>query len=381
MQAISSSTVITDPYRAGIALGESLASMTPEVVFLFSSVHYSVPELLEGFHDALECDDVIVVGNSGNGFYETTGAYDHGAAVLGLNSGGQVRWRLEHVDGLHEDLESKVEKLMASLSEKGETPCLGFLVSDFRVDASRIEAVLRETVGFPVVGGLAADDFQMQSSYLYVNREVISDALVVLAAYGNLRFSIRVANSLQAIGRRGLIESAEGAEVHRIDGLSAMDFIKRETGKPVLQADWGVLSLLVQDPEVAEEMRQRSIVPDLLDGLGSLGLFGGIARGHSVQVCLARPEEMVAEVRGIAKAASASGRMPVAALVVSCSGRKAVLGSQIGHEVSALTEDFAPGLPLAGFPSLGEIAPLRAGNGYTRNLFHNMTYVLLLIEQ
>jgi len=28
-------------------------------------------------------------------------------------------------------------------------------------------------------------------------------------------------------------------------------------------------------------------------------------------------------------------------------------------------------LPLAGFPSLGEIAPLRVGNGYTRNLFHN----------
>ncbi len=126
MQAFSSSTVITDPYRAGIALGELLASMTPEVVFLFSSVHYSVPELLEGFHDALECDDVIVVGNSGNGFDETTGAYDHGAAVLGLSSGGQVRWRLEHVDRLHEDLESKVEKLMASLSEEGETPCLGF---------------------------------------------------------------------------------------------------------------------------------------------------------------------------------------------------------------------------------------------------------------
>jgi hypothetical protein len=36
---------------------------------------------------------------------------------------------------------------------------------------------------------------------------------------------------------------------------------------------------------------------------------------------------------------------------------------------------------LAGFPSFGEIAPLRRRGGYTRNLFHNMTYVLLLLEQ
>ncbi len=221
----------------------------------------------------------------------------------------------------------------------------------------------------------------MQSSYLYVNREVSSDALVVLAAYGDLRFSIRVANSLQAIGRSGQIESAEGAQIHRIDGISAMDFIERQTGKPVLQTDRGILSLLVVDPEVADEKRLRSIIPDLLDGLGSLGLVGGIARGHTVQVCLARPEEMVAEVRAIAKAASASGRVPVAALVVSCSGRKALLGAQLSNATGALTGGFAPGLPLAGFPSLGEIVPLRAGNGYTRNLFHNMTYVLLLIEQ
>lgn len=381
MRAISSSTLITDPYRAGIALGESVAPMSPEVVFLFSSVHYSVPELLEGLHDALERDDIIVVGNSGDGFYESTRVADQGAAVLGLSSDGQVRWRLAHVERLHEDLEAKVEQLMATLSEEGETPCLGFLVSDFRVDASRIEAVLRETVGFPVVGGLAADEFRMESCYVYVNREVLSEALVVLAAYGDLRFSIRVGNSLQAVGRSGLIEVAEDAHIHRIDGISAMDFIERETGKPVLHTDWGILSLRVQDPEVAEEKRQRSIVRDSSARLGSLGLFAGIAKGHSVQVCLAHPEGLVAEVKAIAEAASVSGRASVAALVISCSGRKAVLGSQIGQEVSALTDAFAPGLPLAGFPSLGEIAPLQGAKGYTRNLFHNMTYVLLLIEQ
>ena len=219
MRAISSSTVITDPYRAGIALGESLALMSPEVVFLFSSIHYSAPELLEGLHDALDRDEVIVVGNSGNGFYETTVSSDRGAAVLGLSSDGQVRWRLAYAERLHEDLGVKVERLMASLSEEGESPCLGYLVSDFRVDASRIETVLRETANFPIVGGLAADDYLMQSSYIYVNREVISDALVVLAAYGDLRFSIHAGNSLQAIGP----VSYTHLDVYKRQGLTSID--------------------------------------------------------------------------------------------------------------------------------------------------------------
>jgi hypothetical protein len=221
----------------------------------------------------------------------------------------------------------------------------------------------------------------MVKCYIYANREIVTDALIVLAAYGELHFSIAVGNSLQPVGKAGLIEAAAGTQIDRIDGLSAMDFIERETGKPVLQTDRGILCLSVHDPELNDEKRLRSIVPDFAKRQGSIGLFGGISSGHRVQVCQARPEDMTAEVYAIADAARGAGRVPAAALVISCSGRKALLGGHVEHEVEALTKTFLPGLPLAGFPSFGEIAPLRRGRGYTHNLFHNMTYVLLLIEQ
>jgi hypothetical protein len=380
MRAISNTTVISDPYRAGVALGESLAAFAPEVVFLFSSVQYSVAELLEGLYDALERNDVLVVGNSGDGFYEASGTADHGAAVLGLSSDGQVRWRLERVDGVQENLQSKMRHLMTELTSAGETPCLGYLVSDFRADANEIETVLCDMVNFPVVGGFAADDHQMIKSYIYANHEVISDALVMLVGYGDLRFSIAVGNSLRPVGNTGQIEAAVGTQIDQIDGLAAMNFIERETGKPVLQTDRGILCLTVHDPQATDEKRLRSIVPDFSKRSGSIGLFGGISNGHWVQVCQANPEDLSAEVYAIAAAAGASGKPMAAALVVSCSGRKALLGGHIEHEVSALTRAFPAGLPLAGFPSFGEIAPLRRGAGYTHNLFHNMTYVLLLIE-
>lgn len=381
MRALSANTSLIDPYRAGIELGESLAPIAPEVVLLFSSTHYCVPELLEGLHDALESDGIIVVGNSGDGIYSTAGACDHGAAALGLNSDGKVRWALESLEGLDDGLEGKFERLTSRLCAGGETPRLGFLFADSRVDAGRIESLLSQWTLFPVVGGLATDNRQRKLSYLYVNRTVISDALVVLAAYGDLRFSIRLGNSQQPIGRAGRVEDAEGGRIDGVDGISAMDFIRRETGKPVLQTDQGILSVQVHDPQVLDETRLRAFVRSSSARPGSLGLFGGIAKGYSVQLCLARPEDMVAEVHALAEAAHAEHATLAAALVISCSGRKALLGPLVNHEVGALTQAFSADLPLAGFPSAGEIGPLRRGRGYTRNLFHNMTYVLLLIEQ
>lgn len=384
MRALSASTTIFDPYRAGLALGEALAPLRPEVVLLFSSTHYSTPELLEGLHDALDVDGVIVVGSSGNGVLMPDGVGDHAAAALALNSDGAVRWALEQVTGLDDGLEDKFAQLMARLVVDGRAPSLGILASDFRVDAGRIESLLARHTRFPVVGGLATDSRQRAACYLYVGRAVVSDALVVLAAFGEIDFSIALANSPQTLGRAGIVEAAQGTELLRIDGIDATDFIERETGKPILHTDRGVLSLLVSDPQVEDEKRLRAIARDVAARPGALALFGAIAVGSRVQICRNRPDDLIDEVRAMAgaEAERTGARSIAAALVISCSGRKALLGPRIAEEASALTGAFARGLPLAGFFSAGEVAPLRRGGAaeaYTRNRFHNMSCVLLLI--
>ena len=385
MRALSASTSIFDPYRAGVALGEALAPLHPEVVLLFSSTHYRAEELLEGLHDALDNETVIVVGCSGNGVFTTRGSCDHGASALALNSDGEVRWVLEQIAGLNDALDDKFGRLAERLEAAGETPSFGLLVSDQTVDAGRIEALLGRHVRFPVVGGLATDNRQRSACHLYSDGAVRKDALVVLAAYGSLRFSIALANSPQTIGRAGVVEAAQDTQIQRIDGVSATEFIERETGKPILQTDRGILSLLVFDPQVADEKRLRSIVRDVPAHPGTVALYGAIATGNRVQICRNRPDDLIAGVRAIATGEAARARdaaqAVAAALLISCSGRKFLLGERIADEVGALAGAFASELPLTGFLSAGEMAPLRrsgSGNAYTRNLFHNMTCVLLL---
>lgn len=382
LAARSASSLASDPYRAGIELGNALAPVAPEIVLLFGAVaHARDPELLEGLYDTLGNDRLIVAGNSGDGYFVPGEVSNLGVAALGLSSGGAVQWRMAVAGSVAEAPEEAVRRCMRELQAQcAAKPSLYLLFSDFRTDASRLETVLRDEIDVPVVGGLAADDNQMQQCFVFANREVRTDCVVMVAADGPLRFDISIGNSLTPVGRDGRVERAAGTNVMQIDGLKAMDFIERETGKQVLQTDRGVLALTVTDHDRAEEKILRTIVPDFSVESGSLGLYGGIEAGKRVRVCLADPQQLTAEVYRIAAEARSQGFEPAAAFFVSCNGRKWLLGEQIRHETLALKETFGRDLPLVGFASFGEIGPLKTERGgYTRNLFHNMTYVLLLL--
>lgn len=384
MQALSASTQAADAYRAGLELGSTLKAISPEIVFLFSTIHYGDSvEIIEGLLDSLENPGLKIIGCSGDGAFESNYARDVGATALALNSEGAVNWLISHAQGVEKDPVATAEAVFNQSKQllQGRAPSLRVFFSDFRTDASLVEKVLEQQGDCPVIGGLAADDNQMKQCVVYADNEVLHDSVVLLTVDGPFTYSILVGNSIQPVGKSGVIDTAEGSQINTIDGISAMDFIERETGKPVLQSDRGITSLTIIDQDQSDIKRLRSIVPDLSDHERNLGLYGGIEEGKRVQVCQATPEDLIAEVKSIAQTVDKQEFTPVAALIVSCAGRKWLLGSGIEKEVQALKDNLDDELPLAGFPSFGEIAPLKINHGYSRNLFHNMTYVLTLIGQ
>jgi len=336
-------------------------------------------ELLGGLHDVL--GEVAVFGNTGDGFYERARVGHSGAAALGLNTGGAVSWLGAEASGVTADPAACTRAALARLDglAGGRRPKLLLLDVDFHADGSAVERALRD-LEMPVVGGFAGDDYRFERCFQYLGDRVLRDSVVLLGAYGELEFDIRIGNTLRPVGAPGRITQALGTRVLGIDGIGAMDFVLRETGKPVLRTDRGSVAMVVADAANPAIKRIRSVMP-VLDDPGSVVLAGGIEAGQSVQVCFASPEALIAEVYAIA--ARARERIaPRAAVVFSCGGRKEVLGGQIEHEIIALSQAFPDGLPLVGFPSLGEFGPLRdATGGYTSSLFHNMTFVLLLVGE
>jgi hypothetical protein len=380
MRTLSASTLTTDPYRAGVTLGEALASITPEVVFLFGSVHYfESNELLDGLYDALGRDDLVLIGNSGDGFYEAQLVSDYGVAALAINSGGAVRWRVVSASGVAADPAGTARACLKSLDTalEGEKPAFIFMVADFHADGSRLLEVIQGETEVPVVGGFAADDNRLSSCFLCANRELIRDGLVMLGASGPISFEMAVGTSLTPVGRPGRVDEAEGTTLYAIDGTSAMAFIERETGKPILPTDRGFVTLAVIDPDHPTWRVLRSIVPDF-SAKRTLSLFAGIGVGKRVQVCIADRKVLLDDVHAIVDKGHDLPFEPVAALIVSCAWRKSILGGDVAQESMALSRAY-PGMAVAGFSSFGEIGPFKEGDRYTRSLYQNMTYVLLLI--
>ena len=383
MRAISASTMIADPYRAALYLGQSVAAISPEVVFLFATVHYEDwPEFMSGLYDGLGNKFVRIIGASGDGIHELERSCDVGAAVLALASEGAVQWHIATADKVREDPEGAVRRAVASLTEQmqGRQPAFYFLFSDFHTDASRIETVIRDEIHVPVIGGLAGDDNdKMERCCVFADGVLASDSVAMLAVDGPIGFQIYIGNSLTPVGHPGEIDEALGKTVHRIDGIDAAAFIERETGKPFLRSDQGIVTLTILNAGAEGETKLRAFAQNIGSESGALTLHGGIKQGEVVQVCLAKPEDLMTEVQQIAARVAASSFIPSAALIVSCAGRKWLMGGQIDFEVRAITDKFDGKLPVAGFPSFGEIGPLWHDGRYTRNLFHNMTYVLLLL--
>lgn len=382
MQARSTFTHKLDPYRAGVEIGEALEEISPEVVFLFSSIHYQgSPELLEGIYEVLDNPDLVLVGGTGDGFYEHSTVSDVGASALALNSGGAVRWHLARRGEVGQRPHATTQDCLADLESScaGRDPSLFFLFTDFRTDTSEILRALQEGAPVPVVGGSAGDAFDIESCFVYANREVLTDHLVMLAAEGEFHFDIHLSCAAQPVGSEGVLTDVEGTEVRTIDDLPAGEFLQNQMGKAVHKLDLGNVTLQVLDSRVPEERRLRSIDSIAVGDRGSVTLFGGIEQGNRVQLCLTRTDRMLSELRDLGEKIAETPFEPVAALVVSCSGRKQLLAREVSEEIRAITA--CPGAPphLAGITSLGEFGPVRLESGYSRPLYHNMSFILVLI--
>jgi hypothetical protein len=95
------------------------------------------------------------------------------------------------------------------------------------------------------------------------------------------------------------------------------------------------------------------------DAEDSMTFAGDIPDGSLAQLMRANFDRLIDGAAGAAQSSVGPLRngSPELALLISCVGRKMVLGQRIEEEVEAVAEVVGPGAQLAGFYSYGEISP------------------------
>lgn len=385
MRFVSSKSILTDPYRAGLQIGSELAPIVPEVILLFTSMSYApdFSAFFEALYDALGTESAIIFGGTGDGIYETTGAENYGVSALGITSDGQVSWSVAIERGVQADSYYAARTCAArALAACPGTAAFRMVLADgAKADGHAIVTGVADVLSGPFFGGLTGDDRKFTGSKVFVNGTEYEDAVAILTGGGGPDFAINAASGWTPIGGEGIVDDNHGCEIRTISGLAAQEFMARELGTPLGESDLGIVPLAAYQSRSSDHFCLRT--PSHLHAeSGAVTTFGRVERGTVVRVCNASRDDIITGVADAMGSLSPEslGFTPAAAVIISCAGRKWLLADRGEKELSAFFTQLGRSIPLIGFPSFGEISPFRHDDGtYTTVSFHNATFVVCLL--
>ena len=257
-----------------------------------------------------------------------------------------------------------------------DNPVLAITVPEgLGTDITQIVGGLKEVLGaeFPIVGGAAGDQLQFAGTFQLCNDTTTSNTVPLLILSGNLKYSVAVSTGWVPMGRRVPVTKAEGTELIEIDNQPAYEFYR-----DYLQGQSVFFPLAAWLPD--EEQFYLSTPQSFDKEAGTVTLLNSIPEGVEVQLAQATREEILSGARDSIKRAvdDFGDQKPDGALLFSCAGRRASLGTRTNEEFKNLKGLIDDDVPVAGFYSYGEIGPMTYGKA-TRT--HNYTLVTVLLGQ
>ncbi|MBF0110206.1 MAG: FIST C-terminal domain-containing protein [Magnetococcales bacterium] len=256
-----------------------------------------------------------------------------------------------------------------------------------RINGSALIEGLTRSIGndIPVSGGLAGDGGGFERTWVLADKEVSDRKVVAVGLYGRrIGLGHGSFGGWKPFGPCREITRASGNILHEIDGASALSLYRRYLGAHA--RDLPESGLLFPLEILNENQHSVGLVRTILgidESSGSLILAGAVAENGYLRLMSASNDDLIAGAREAARSSMRSLDPktmpgPGLALLVSCVGRKLVMGDRIDDEISAVIDQIGPRFACTGFYSYGEICPKE---GMVTCQLHNQTMtVTLLIE-
>ncbi|WP_313953847.1 FIST signal transduction protein [Accumulibacter sp.] len=348
--------------RSGASIADELAPLTDiraSLVLAFGAgqlLRATAPHLARAFPEARR------VGCSTAGEISAAGVTDDSCVVtaIGFDSTPLVEasTRLaEMADSL-----AAGRRLAAQLPPAGLRAVLLF-GQGVRINGSALLTGIADVLGseLPVTGGLAGDGVAFQETWVLDDDGVTNDTIVALGLYGErLAFSHASFGGWSPFGPARKITRCAGNVLHELDGKPALDVYKRYLGEHArgLPAS----GLLFPFALLGSDHRETGLIRSILgvdERDGSLTLAGEITPDGYLKLMHASTDALVSGAEAAAETVRQALRAEERglALLVSCVGRKLVMGGRVDEEVEAVSAVFGPHALLAGFYSYGEIGP------------------------
>ncbi|WP_395646041.1 FIST signal transduction protein [Terricaulis sp.] len=268
-----------------------------------------------------------------------------------------------------------------------EAPDLvGVIVLSDSLNVEGVELVegMRSVLGaaVPISGGLASDGADFRHTMVGADGPPREQQVAALGLYGaSLKMGQGCAHGWDNFGPPRRITKADGPILFELDGKPALDLYEYYLGDYAAQLPSSALRfpLLVYDPRdpartvirtvlnVDREARALSFAASIQEGWTARlmrGAFDNLAEGAAAAAREARGRD--------------GGSSPGLALLVSCVGRRIVMGEHTGDEIEAVAGELPGRFQRVGFYSHGEISA--APNDSFCGL-HNQTMTIVTLEE
>jgi len=240
------------------------------------------------------------------------------------------------------------------------------------------------SMNIPVTGGLAGDADNFNSTCVGYNRAPVTGNIAAVGFYGvNLEIGHGSLGGWQMFGPEKIVTKSVSNRLFEIDHKSALDLYKQYLGKYANDLPG---SALLFPLSVRTDGSNNNVVRTILSinsDEQSMVFAGDIPEGSHVKFMKANFDSLIDAATQAAHHTlsefpknAASG--PKLALLISCVGRKLILGKRIDEEVEAVKDILGNKTILSGFYSYGEISPLRPAS---KCELHNQTMTITTFNE
>lgn len=330
-----------------------------------------------------------------------------GAHVMGCSTGGQIRnddVSDDEIAGIALQFDSTrlqvaCEPVANATSSRACGEAIGaklaaddlagiFVLSDgLNVNGSELVAGITSKVGGDVslTGGLAGDGPNFGETLVGADRAPRSHEVAAVGFYGKtIRIGHGSAGGWDVFGPRRRITRSAGNVLLELDGEPALDLYERYLGEDEVKGLPGtalLFPLQIHDPMRPEHEVVRTVLA--VDRAARTMTFAGdMPEGWSTQLMRGNFDRLVAGAADAARQACAGicerADGDTVAVLVSCIGRRLLMGQRTADEVEAAGAELGPRMPRLGFYSYGEISP-HAASGICE--LHNQTMTITTIAE
>ena len=370
--------VVLKAFPSDFAKLQLLESITPQLLLVFAGpAHFATPALADEL--ARRFPLAQRVGCSTAGEISMQGVENGSAVVTAVHFESStfhvVSTELPSMEASFEAGEALALKLSG-----GSPKAVLVLGQGLNINGSAMIDGMVKHLGaaLPIAGGLAGDDAAFQKTYTLCNDGISSTRLLAIGLQGDaLQFAHGSFGGWKPFGPVRKVTRSVNNVLYELDGEPALEVYKRYLGDHT--KDLPGSGLLFPFEMLSDAREPSGLIRTILgvnDADGSMTLAGAINQDGYLRLMHAQTDGLV---DGAEEAARATLKLMTKdggaglALLVSCVGRKLVMGGRVDEETEIVHEALGAQATLAGFYSYGEISP-----GHTNQScqLHNQTMTI-----